>query len=136
MHRREFLAAGVGGITMIAGCPRFLPAETVTIEMVQIANFDESSGHEIRLRLTDNEDVVYEGTHRLERQEGTVVPTATIDDELPDEPRRYIATAWLDEEDRPSELDVAEHARLDCAILQVAAFDTGLGIGTMDRCEK
>lgn len=136
MRRRELLTAGVGGIAATSGCSRRLMAETVTIEKAIIVNFDDSSGHEVYFRLANHTDVVYEGTHQLGRLRGTVAPSATVRDELPDESGRYTATARLDESDSPSELNVAEHARTECAVLQVAAFDTGLGITTMDRCEE
>lgn len=102
--------------------------------MAEIANADKSSGHTVRVRLGDRGDVVYEGTHRLDRRDGTVAPSVVLDDELPDDPGRYVATAWLDGSDDPSRLAVADHAGADCVVLLVMVFESGLGITTMDRC--
>lgn len=101
---------------------------------MEIANLDETSAHDVRFRLADRDGMVYDGTHHLDRLSGTVAPSVALRDELPDEPRRYVASAWLDGDDRPSKLDVAEDARLDCAILHVIVFNVGLGISTLDRC--
>lgn len=136
MHRREFLAAGVGGTAALSGCSRILPAETVGLELVEIANLDETSAHDVRFRLADRDGVVYDGSHHLDRLSGTVAPSVALRDELPDEPRQYVARAWLDGDDRPSELDVAEDARTDCAVLHVLVFDVGLGLSTLDQCEQ
>lgn len=122
MHRRTLLA-GASGLWLTAGCLSLGPRPR--IGRLVVANFTSSpisvAVAVIERGLVGKRDsVVYDDVHDIEANDpdSVVVPSASVTDDLPDEPGRYVIEYGLAGEESKSFV-LSEHVSTDCGQVHI-----------------
>lgn len=122
MQRRTVLA-GASGLWLSAGCLSL--GSSPRIGRIVVANFT-TSPVSVAVTVLEHGSAIYDETHDVESNDpdSIVVPSASITDELPNEPGQYVIEYGLVGEETKS-FDFSEHVSTDCGQIHLDVREAG-----------
>jgi hypothetical protein len=79
--------------------------------------------HIVNLSIFYNDDLILDDEYELPARDGDVAPSEIIDDQLPDDPGKYVLTGWVDDEGTKSTVNVGTVVESDRAWTEVITRD-------------